>query len=164
MGYENYRVVEVPWYGAHAYCRWLEGRLPTEAEWEYVAGGTTQQKWPDCSLFNFANCIGGVVPIGSYPDGKTPLGIMDMAGNVWEWVQDWYDPAYYTLNVLGNRVENPTGPLSGLHKMYKGGGWYSSTYYIRPSYRGATIPDTADNTIGFRCVKESTTPPKEGGI
>jgi formylglycine-generating enzyme required for sulfatase activity len=103
--YADFPVIYVDWNQASAYCRWAEGRLPTEAEWERAARGTGWgfYPWgiaaPACSLANYWSesdiCVGDTTAVGSYPSGASPVGALDMAGNVWEWVNDWYGESYY---------------------------------------------------------------------
>ncbi|MBN1666870.1 MAG: formylglycine-generating enzyme family protein, partial [Anaerolineales bacterium] len=164
-GYADHPAVEVSWYGAQAVCEWRGGRLPTEAEWEYAARGGLDGKlypWGDelgSNLANFCdvNCeydhananyddgYSRTAPVGSYlPNG---YGLFDMAGNVWEWVLDWYSP--YT----SDSATNPTGPELGDSRALRGGGWSSSGDYLRVSSRDWNSPDDTDDRIGFRCAR-----------
>ncbi len=161
--YADYPVIWVGWNQAAAYCEWAGRQLPTEAQWEYAArGGLAGALYPwgntfDGELANFcdANCsldwsdpnfddgYGDTAPVGSYP--ANGYGLYDMAGNVWEWVADWY--GLYSSAA----VENPTGPASGEYRLLRGGSWSSDEYLLRVSYRNWYPPDFTDLSLGFRC-------------
>ena len=168
-GLEQHPVVQVSWNDAAAYCRWRSARLPTEAEWEKAARGTDQRiyPWGDTSpsgtLANFADRSLAAIwsdlavsdgfpftaPVGSYPSGASPYGLFDMAGNVWEWVQDWYDPGYY--GAAPDR--NPAGPGTGSAKVLRGGCWGDPGRNLRVSLRYRFEPDYRIDDFGFRCAR-----------
>ena len=145
-------VVGVDWHNAAAYCDWAGAQLPTEAQWEYAARGPEGLKYPwgnqapTCALVNYDRCVGKTAPVGSYPDGASWVGALDMAGNVWEWVADWFG------TYPSERQSNPTGPASGEFKVVRGGSWYSTVRNVRTAYRGWFTPSNRGDSLGFRCV------------
>jgi formylglycine-generating enzyme required for sulfatase activity len=145
----------VSWFQADTYCRAQPGgSLPTEAQWEKAARGTDDRIYPwgddppTCELANFADCGGAVVPVGMYPAGASPYGALDMAGNVAEWVDDWYDAGFYAVSPS----EQPTGPTTGTDKIKRGGDYSRDAVDVRASRRGTPPPGDTEAEKGFRCA------------
>ena len=179
--WSRHPVAGATWYGAAAYCEWRDARLPSEAEWEVAASwdpiANVQQNYPwgdefEATAVNFCdtNCAepqafadgddGNAVtaPVGSYLNGRSPFGVFDMGGNVWEWVNDWYAPDYYAESPL----LNPTGPEAGDAKVVHGGSWFDTGNYMASAIRFPAPPTESGDSIGFRCVQDAL--PADGQI
>ena len=153
-GYAKHPVVGVSWYGATAYAKWVGKRLPTEAEWEIAASsGFEDMIFPTGSQIertqaNFFSA--DTVNVMSYPPNR--FGLYDMAGNVYEWCQDWYDYTYYEHSC--QEPENPKGPLQGVYRVLRGGCWKSLHDDLRCAHRHRNNPGTINKTYGFRCAAD----------
>jgi formylglycine-generating enzyme required for sulfatase activity len=174
-GKENHPINEVSWHQAEAYCQWRGMRLPTEAEWERAAKGTVHRRFPwgdDCPMIfdanhceelNWdqspakANCsearcfdsFAQTAPVGSFPEGVSPEGVHDLAGNVFEWVADWYDPSYYSASP----ATDPAGPSSGSYRVARGGSHNNYGSALRTTVRNSYAPSHTASNLGFRCAR-----------
>jgi formylglycine-generating enzyme required for sulfatase activity len=160
----DHPVVNVSYNDALDYCRWAGTKLPTEAQWEKAAHGTDGSRfpWGDdfdkskfwCSASRFGDA-GGTKPVGSFPSGASPYGALDMAGNVYQWCSDWFDPRFYVSSLASER--NPDNQSVGEKKVrvLRGGSWYLFNLDdFRSAFRNFNEPDHRDFNIGFRCASE----------
>jgi formylglycine-generating enzyme required for sulfatase activity len=164
---DSHPVTQVGWTDAAAYCEWVGAELPTEAQWEYAARGAEGRIYPwgdgfDGTRLNYCdvNCSLGwsdggqddghptTSPAGSYGGGASWCGALDLAGNVWEWVGDWYDAGYYATRPAGNS----TGPERGQARVMRGGSWGNDSSDVRSANRSGSPPGTRLPSIGFRCA------------
>ena len=154
--YSNYPVVGMSWDMAANYCKWIGGSLPTEAQWEKAARGATGETYPwgngeaSCDLGNFSGCVGALTDSTKYADGASPYGVLDMAGNTFEWVNDFYGESYYN----SAPVENPRGPDSGEFRVVRGSSFETSFDQATSAIRHPAGNAYHSRDLGFRCVLE----------
>ncbi len=158
--FASHPVVGVTWDQAQAYCSWVQGSLPTEAQWEKAARGANGNAYPwgnsepSCDLLNFANCYGRTTNVDTYENGKSPFGLYDMAGNVFEWVFDFYDANYYAQSP----AENPTGPTTGQYRGVRGSSFETSDVQAASAIRRFNEQTDSGRDIGFRCAVPNPQP------
>ncbi len=158
---ETHPVNCVSWFQADEYCKWAGKRLPTEAQWEKAAVGPKPRtfpwgkKLPNCKLANYYHdvkkkkyCHGVTVPVDRYEAGQSPYGAVQMSGNVYQWVKDWYDKGYYRVS----EARDPMGPHGGKYRVVRGGSWFSPVADLRATMRGPLPPVMKLNYLGFRCA------------
>ncbi|HSM24172.1 MAG TPA: SUMF1/EgtB/PvdO family nonheme iron enzyme [Anaerolineaceae bacterium] len=170
--FSDYPVVYMSWDQANTYCEWAGRRIPTEAEWEKAARGTDGRIYPwgneapTSERLNFARESGDIMAVGSFPEGASPYGALDMAGNAWEWVAEWYDAHNYSISPQSN----PKGPDDGSFRVCRGGGWTDYKGAVRSVQRASdmcVLKDPAnasykyrrgfvDNDLSFRCVMDAS--------
>ncbi len=155
QGYERYPVSTVTWRGARDFALWRGVRLPTEAEWEKAACGTGGLAYPWGADFRpgFANCSSdSLTPVGSFPMGASPYGVLDMAGNAWEWVADAFARDYYA----SSPERDPHGPVfDGRYRVLRGGSFKTDSLTMRCAFRGHHYPSKAIQGVGFRCARDA---------
>lgn len=155
---DNLPVSSISWFAAKAYCEWRQSRLPSEAEWEKAARGPDGLEYPwgnqwDPKITNTGddgNWDEGVAPVGSYKNNLSPYGAYDMAGNVWEWVEDWYEPyegSSYRVDAFGEKNRVLRGGGGGV-------GHYAISYFFRAATRQFSEPEMESEDVGFRCVSD----------
>jgi formylglycine-generating enzyme required for sulfatase activity len=154
---EAYPIAGVTWEEAQTYCSWAGGRVPTEAEWEKAARGTAGQLYPwgiaapQTDRLNYHSEIGHTTPVGSYPAGASPYGALDMAGNLWEWVADWYSNVAYASALAAD----PPGPAPQIFHDYRGGSWNNTADWVRAAMRVNDDPGKCDGLTGIRCASSA---------
>lgn len=155
---DNYPRVNATWTDALTYCEWTGATLPTEAQWEFAARGTDGRIYPwgndapTCQKANYGGCINYPQPVESYPSGSSYSGTLDMSGNVYEWVSDWYSYNYYQ----NSPTNQPVNGITTNAKVRRGGSYFHSNNQIRATNRDSLPPTSSSSNTGFRCVVNIT--------
>ncbi len=155
--YADYPVVYVTWYAAQAFCTWESGTLPTEAQWEKAARGWDGRPYPwgtspaDITLLNYNGDHGDIVSAYDYLIALSPYGLLQMSGNVRQWMSDWYQRTYYTVSPY----KDPQGPDNGEYKSLRGGAFDDNFQEVETTYRAYHDPTSAGQERGFRCVQSA---------
>jgi formylglycine-generating enzyme len=153
--WDEHPMMDITWYDAQEYCEWRGGNLPTEAQWEKAARGTDERRFPwgnepvTCERARYGECGWMTAPVGTHPEGASPYGVEDMAGNAWELIYDWYQQDYYSVSPY----ENPTGPEEPTaYKSERGGAWFYEADLMTAIWRNNLPPTAHYLYVGFRCV------------
>ena len=155
--YADYPVVYITWYAAQDFCTWEGGTLPTEAQWEKAARGWDGRPYPwgpspaDITLLNYNGDHGDIVSAYDYLIALSPYGLLQMSGNVRQWMSDWYQRTYYSISPY----KNPQGPDSGEYKSLRGGAFDDDFQEVESTYRAYHEPTSAGQERGFRCVQNA---------
>jgi formylglycine-generating enzyme required for sulfatase activity len=158
--YDDYPLIMLDSEEAQTYYKWAGRRLPFEAEREKAGRGTDGRLYPwgaslDCERANYLGCEKKPAKVTSYDSGSSPFGVLNISGNLWEWVPDWYDPGYYSQSP----AQNPHGPDAGEYRTLRGGGWRSLAAQLRVTNHSTGKPEhSMDGEIGIRCAWHAAIP------